>query len=372
MFYQVTRHSDEEITAFLQTKAEQGLSLKKVSGNNFLFEKKPYDGRQVCALTLYAHGHDTSTELQVREELVFLRKQGWDSVCVGKQETLNDSRRHVYLIEEIKGSEIPKADNRSETRALIRGKFKTISNLLMTLLFVSVAVFMLRGSLINIVSSNAYIVFTCFMLLFLAFLTVLCTGAFLQKFFKLFKKELLDVSTLLVFVFLILFAAFLFFDDLLTDKGVSERIKIGASSYRLYSDEIPVSLEDLGADTSGSYRTSRKTESSSFLASYLYCFDESFGILEGESVYDESTSEDVSFVRYQLFVSENEALRNIVVNQLLKGTAKYSKSLCNASECDYAFETSDSFLLGKGNAVIFVKCGFELTEAGLKKLGQLL
>lgn len=355
-FYQVTKHTDNEITLFLQKNREEGLALKKVTGNTFIFEKKPYDGRKVCALTLYRKGHDVSTELQVREELVYLRSKGWDTLAIGKPETLSDSRRHVYLIEEIPGSEIPKQDEKYEKKAERRGKRKALSNLVLSFLLLFVTYFLFSHSIVKVVSSNFYIFSAAILSLFLLFSFTLNLLSFFERVLKLTKKPYLDISTRVTFFFLLALFAFLLIDSFLGEAKSSERVKIGSSTYKLYSDEIPLSLEDLGGNTKGKYRTTIKRESKSFLAEYNTYFDESFGLEEGETIYDNAKMEDISYVSYSIFSSPYNWLRKRAEKELYSQNSK----------------ANNETIIREGDSFIAVKSGFPLGEDGIKKISNLL
>ncbi len=360
-------HTDAEITAFLQKMAEQGHALSKVVGNNFFFEERPYAGARVCALTLYRTGNEFSTELQVREELTRIRKQGWDCLVVGKQETLKDSCRHVYLIEEIRGSSIPVAEDRSEKRAQLRGKFKSFSNLLLCALYTGALVFLLSTSLIKVVTDNAYIVLTVLFTLLMAMCCFLCIAAFVNCFFIGKKNRLIDISTNVLLYVLILFATFLFLDSFAQDRGHSERLKIGTSVYHLYSDDVPVSLENLGADTSNIYRTTRYLASESFAAKQVYCFDESFGIKEGQTVYDNSSVSDVLFVSYTFFNSPYAFLRNAVASQIIPSGSVRRTELEKCLGLQQVFSSpSGTYCLCNGDRVLMIKSGFFISEENLK------
>lgn len=355
-FYQVTKHTDNEITLFLQKNREEGLALKKVTGNTFIFEKKPYDGRKVCALTLYRKGHDVSTELQVREELVYLRSKGWDTLAIGKPETLSDSRRHVYLIEEIVGSEIPKQDEKNEKKAERRGRRKALSNLVLSILLLFVTYFLFSHSIVKVVSSNFYIFSAVILTLFLLFSFILNLLSFFERVLMLTKKSYLDISTRVTFFFLLALFSFLLIDSFLGEAKSSERVKIGSSTYKLYSDDIPLSLEDLGGNTKGKYRTTIKRENKSFLAEYNTYFDESFGLEEGETIYDNARVEDISYVSYSIFSSPYNWLRKRAEKELYSQDSK----------------ANNETILNKGDSFIVVKSGFPLKEDAIKKISNLL
>lgn len=360
-------HTDAEITAFLQKNAQEGYCLTGVKGNDFNFEKRTFDGRRLCALTLYRTGSEFSTELQIREKLTEIRKNGWDCICIGKPENLKDSRRHVYLIEEKNGSFLPVSDERSEKRPQIRGKFKSISNLLLCALYVSALVFLFSTSLIKVVTNNLYIVFAAVFTLLLTVCGVLCLAAFINCFFIGKKNRILDISTQITAYALILFALFLAADSFLHDRGKSERIKIGTSVYHLYSDDIPVRLENLGADTSGKYRTSRYISSESFVAGEIYCFDESFGVQEGSTVYDNSQKTGVSFISYTVFTSKSAFLRDTVASQVIPHSSVRRPDMEKSLGADLVFESqTGAYSVCCGNSILIIKSGFALTADSLR------
>ena len=367
-FFQITRHTDSELTAFLEKNRKEGNYLVKVVGNYFHFDKRN-DYHPVCALSLYAHGREVSTELQVREELVFLREKGWDCICVGRPETMDDRRRHVYLRAEVDAPETLIPDEKSEKKAERRGKRKALSNLILCLFYFTAFFLLISHSMAKVTSSNSYIFSFALLFIFLAVCTVCSVGAFIEKFFRRMKKPLLDFSTRLVFWFLVAFAAFLLLDSFFSEKKSSQSVKIGTSSYKLYSDEIPLTLEDLGGSTAGSYRTTTASESSSVLASYSSYFDESFGLEEGESVYDEAKMNEVAFVSYSVFTTQSDKLRSIVEDEIYPYSDRTEVSVPGADE---AFLSGSSYLIRKNNSIMAVKSGYPLTEAALAKLADLI
>lgn len=367
-FFQITRHTDSELTAFLEKNRKEGRALVKVAGNSFYFENRN-DERPVCSLSLYAHGRDVSTELQVREELVFLREKGWDCICVGRAETMDDRRRHVYLRAEVENPEILIPDEESEKKAAGRGKRKAVSNLLLCTLYFTAFFLLITHSLAKVFSSDSYIFSFLLLFVFLAVCTVYSTGAFIEKFFKRIKKPLLDLSTRLVFWFLVAFALFLLLDSFLSEKRSSESIKVGSSTYKLYSDEIPLSLEELGGRTDGSYRTTTASSSSSFLASYSSYFDESFGVKEGESVYDRSEEYEVAYISYAVFTTSWDSLRRAVEEEIYPYDKNVSLNIAGADE---AFLSQSAYLIRKGDSIMVVKSGYTLSTDALEKLVSLM
>ncbi len=367
-FFQITRHSDREITSFLRENREKGYYLKTVKGNFFYFEKRK-DDRDVIALTLYVHGRETSTALQVSEELVFLRDKGWDTICVGRQETISDKRRHVYLRSEVEKPEEIIWDERSEKSAQKRGRRKAISNLFLCILFLLFFFVLVSESLVSVVSSTGYIISFSLLFLFLLVSCVYSIRSFVEVFSKKEVKRLLDKATRIVFYFLIAFALFLLLDSFLSEKKSSERIKIGSSTYKLYSDDIPLTLEDLGASTDGKYRTTIKTESKSFIAQYSTYFDESFGVEEGESVYDKAVREEVSYISYSIFRAENDRLRRIIEDEIFPYTNAEAFFLSGADE---AFRYGNNILIRKGKSIMVIRAGFKLSEDASSLLLSLL
>lgn len=377
VFFQVTRHTDSEITSFLNQKAKEGLFLKNVRGNRFVFEEREYDQTRLCSYTFYAKGHELSTEMQTREELVYLRSKGWDCICIGGPENIKDSRRHLYLYEEIKGSDTFPLDPRSEKRAELRGKFKAISNVILCLVYAFALYFLFSTSLVKVVTNTLYFICTVLFSLSCGICLVLSITSLIKAFLPFKKKEyssLIDVSTLMTFIMLVVFAIFLFLDSLYgNNKSVTERIKVGSSTYKLYKDEIPVDLSSLYADTSGSYRTTKKEESSSFLGSYQYCFDESFGVSEGETVYDASYQKKVSFISYTIFKSDSKFLRKEVSSQLINSAALNDEKLAIKLGVDSVGIIDDRhFIITKNNAFVVIRSGFDITSDNLVKFAELL
>lgn len=367
-FFQITRHTDREITTFLRENKEKGYYLTTVKGNFFYYEKRK-DDKDVAALTLYAKGRETSTELQIREELVFLRDKGWDTICIGRPETISDKRRHVYLRAEVEKPQELISDEKSEKSAVGRGKRKTFSNLLLCILFLGLFLVLVSESLVRVVSSTAYLISFSFLFLFLALSLIYSTLSFIDVFFKKGEKRLLDKATRIVFYFLIAFAVFLLLDSFLSEKKSTERIKIGSSTYKLYSDDIPLTLDDLGAPTKGKYRTTTKTESKSFIASYSTYFDESFGLVEGENVYDKAKREEVSYISYSIFTAKNDSLRRIIEDELFPYTAAEAFSLNGADE---AYRYGNNILIRKYDSIIVIRAGFNLSEDALSLLVSLI
>lgn len=372
-FFMIKYHTDEEITAFLQENANSGLALVKVSGNRFYFEKRPYDGMRVCALSLYRFGDEFSTEIQVREKLTAIRKTGWDCVEIGKQETLKDVRRHVYLKEEVKGSDLPSADSRSEARARLRGKFKSLSNLILCAVLGTFIAFVFGNSLVKVLSDNLYIVFTALASLLVGACCVLSVISFADRFFIRKKAFLLDIATRFISCSLVFAALFLAFDTITQEKSSSERVKIGSSVYNLFSDSIPLRLEDIGADTSLPYRTTKHSQSKSFLSSYSYNFDECFGVKEGATVYDQASVSDVTVLSYTIFESKYSSIRSAAGAQLVPDICLRQPELEKKLDVDEVYMSRENdYVICNKDKIITIKSGFELSNSALEKLALLI
>jgi hypothetical protein len=270
-FMLLSRHTDQELSLFLQAEAEKGWRLTECKGNKFLFTYRPYDGRKVCAYSFSSHGPESSTESQLRHELVSLRRQGWDMLCIGPVEDIADSRRHAFLYEEIPGSPMPAAEAYEENRARKRGLRKKISNAMLCLSYIAAFILLLASDLVRIVSSNVYILFS------LAFLAMACISlahcilAFTRK-----GSRFLDSSTRLIFFSLVAFALLLAVDTLwLEDGSRGRQVQINGQTVRVYDDLSPITLESLGMKASGALRSTRYQSSSSLLASYEHIYDQS-------------------------------------------------------------------------------------------------
>ena len=133
-FILLTRHTDQELTHFLQKEAEKGWWLEKNSGNRFTFVEKNCEGKKICAYTFFSRGPESSTEVQLGRELPYLRKKGWDQICVSKVENIFDSRRHAFLYMEKPTSFFPITEEDEIRKAEKRGWRKALSNLLLSLI----------------------------------------------------------------------------------------------------------------------------------------------------------------------------------------------------------------------------------------------
>lgn len=146
-FLLLGQHTDEEITDFLQREAKAGWWLKENNGNEFVFVKKPYEGRHICSYVVSSPNLGSSAEDLFYDLLPDLRKAGWDLVCLSKMENLADMRRHAFLCEKMASStapvSIPRAEARCTEEALKRGLLKSVSNLLFCVMYLIVLAYAL-------------------------------------------------------------------------------------------------------------------------------------------------------------------------------------------------------------------------------------
>lgn len=121
----------------------------------------------------------------------------------------------------------------------------------------------------------------------------------------------------------------------------------------LYSDEIPVGLDELEMDTSGAFRSSRFQSSGSLISSYGYGSD--------ESIDDEA--ELVSYVGYHLFSSKWGWLRDIAARMLFQFSGNADTDAAAALKMDSMLISPDekSILLESGNDVLVIKAGVRLS-----------
>jgi len=388
-FLLLTRHSDEEITDYLQGNAEDGWWLRRVKGNRFFFEKRPYAGKRICAYTFLSRDPDSPTEVQLRHELPVLRKQGWDMICIGGPENIADTKRHAFLYEEHSGMQseaesgmasqavpIPKADSSVSTKSRGRGFRKALSNLILCLLYVSCLAFVLGSDLLRLISNNLYLAFTCVLAVALAGCFVLSVLAFVSRCKVLAKKDdsgeiankgyrFLDHAARATAAMLAFMVAFLVFDSLWGNtSSVGARTQIGNEKVVLYSDEVPVTLDDLGADTTGAYRSTRHVSSRGALASYDYCFDQNLG----------NESGTLSFISYTSFDVQNAFLRRIVTHQTMSYDGRIDVAMAQELGVDMVFisRSGKQALVSKGTKTIAIRSGFDLGPSEIAQFAALL
>lgn len=392
-FLLLTRHSDEEITDYLQRNAEDGWWLRRAKGNRFVFERRPYAGKRICAYTFLSRDPDSPTEVQLRHELPILRKQGWDTICIGGPENIADTKRHAFLYEEHPCSQhgnvtcgttthasqctqIPKADPYVSSKSRGRGFRKALSNLVLCLLYVSCLAFVLGNDLLRVISNNLYLAFTCLLALALAGCLVLSVLAFVSRCKVIAKKDdsgeianngyrFLDHAARATAAMLVFMVAFLVFDSIWGNtSSVGTRTQIGNEKVVLYNDQVPVTLEDLGADTTGAYRSTRHVSSSGALATYDYCYDQNLG----------NESGTLSFVSYTAFDVPSAFLRSIVTHQSMSYDGRIDSTMAQKLDVDMVFvsRSGKQALVTKGTKTIAIRSGFDLGSNEIAQFAALL
>ena len=388
-FLLLTRHSDEEITDYLQRNAEDGWWLRRAKGNRFVFERRSYAGKRICAYTFLSRDPDSPTEVQLRHELPILRKQGWDTICIGGPENIADTKRHAFLYEEhpevqseaksgttSQGAQIPRADPSVSSKSRGRGFRKALSNLVLCLLYVSCLAFVLGNDLLRVISNNLYLAFTCLLALALAGCLVLSVLAFVSRCKVIAKKDdsgeiankgyrFLDHAARATAAMLVFMVAFLVFDSILGNtSSVGTRTQIGNEKVVLFNDQVPVTLEDLGADTTGAYRSTRHVSSSGALATYDYCYDQNLG----------NESGTLSFVSYTAFDVPSAFLRSIVTHQSMSYDGRIDSTMARELDVDMVFvsRSGKQALVTKGTKTIAIRSGFDLGSNEIAQFAALL
>lgn len=318
-FMLLTRHTDEEINDLLLSEAEKGYVLTKNKGNLFYF-KKSDKKRRVVTYSFLSRENEVSTEIELRRELPYLRKNGWDMITIGGAEDIADSRRHAFLIEEIEGAEIPKAEAFTQEKAKKRSMRKCISNLVLSSLYLIFLSFLFSTDLARISSSNLYAFFGLItLILFIASFTLTLLALINAiKYKKGFNKKyhLLDKSTLLTFITLLIILSFLLFDSVWSSSSHGIKYEINGKRYTLYNDDVPISLKDLG-HADAEFKSSKHIESESLLAHYSYSYEQYLG---------ECTSKE-DFISYTLYSAKSKTLLNAVKKELLSKAGYLDKSL---------------------------------------------
>lgn len=347
-FMLLTRHSDEEISDFLNREVDKGYVLSKNRGNFFYF-KKTDKKRRMAAYSFLSRSPDTSTEIELRKELPYLRKNGWDMVDIGGPEDIADSRRHAFLVEEKDGSEIPEAEDLAKEKAIKRRRRKIVSNLLLALIYLMFLSFLLFTDLPRISSSNLYSFFgiAIFILFIASFALSALALIFNVKYRKTFNKHYryLDRSTLLTSITLFLILLFLVFDFLWGTSSHGVKTEINGRTYTLYNDDIPVTLKDLGRGE-GEYKNSKHSESESIFAEYSYSYEQYLG----------SNAAKEDFISYTQYSSRSGLLLSITKKELMGKPGLRDESLSSAlsanvvkskNKLEVLIETSDRLLLIK-------------------------
>lgn len=366
-FLLLTCHTDEEITDFLQKKAENGWWLASMRGNRFRFERREHDGRRLCSFSFQASSAETPTEVQLRQELPLLRREGWDMIAISGPEDIADTRRHAFLYEEHPAASVPKAEGHGNERARKKGRRKSVSNLIVSILYLAFISALFSLDAMRITSSDAY------MVAFALFLILLCCSLALSiravisiiedvkdhgRYIRKGLYRFIDHSTRMVFLSLIALVCFLAIDSLYGQSGRNgEKAEIGGEDVVLYSDDIPVTLASLGLDASGEARTAIFRESSSFMADYRYSYEQYLG---------EGASGD-SYLSCTYYMSSSAFLRKLAERQLRNSQLTYEEGLSAYIGAEVLASASmRDFLIRDGDAVIYIRSGKALESRQLE------
>ena len=373
-FILLTRHTDEELTHFLQKEAEKGWWLKKNNGNRFTFVEKPYEGKRICAYTFFSRGPESSTEVQLGRELPYLRKKGWDQIGVSKAENIVDSRRHAFLYEEKPTSFFPVTEDDEIKKAEKRSKRKAISNLILNALYFIAAVLLLFFDKVRLLTSLSYLLsyFTFFILLLFSIILSIKAITWVIKCRKNRKEETekgnyrsLDHSTLSTSLMLFFLLIVLVISSIWGNGGSKgERVNINGTSIVLYSDEAPVSLETIGIEAKGAYRTTKTDNRKSPFAEYLHVYDQSFG---GEETR-------LEYLSYSLFSSPYSFMLDMAESEMFGEAAIGDSALASRISVESVERsTSSGKILIKGNnSILTFDSSKELGEEDLKLLSSLI
>lgn len=373
-FLLLTRHTDSEITDFLQRKAEKGWMLTSVKGNIFRFRREPYSGKRVCAYSFLSRTPETQTEIQLREELPYLRKNGWDMIAISGAENIADTRRHAFLYEEKKADDYPKTEPDVDKKSAKRGRRKIFSNLVLSLLYLAFISILFSFDIIRITSSPLYLIASCIfsvLLLLCIFLSIRALITLLERrknqdgYIKKGLYRYLDYSTLLIFATLLLFVIFLSFDYLYGDLSRGgEKTKIGNTTVVLYNDDIPITLSELGFDANGEYETRKKEESKSILSSYLYSYEQHLG---------EGASAD-SFLSYTIYESRFKSLRTLARNELINSNLYSLSDKAHSLSVD-SYKQSENgreILIEDEDTILYIRAGKALDIRAIDKILELI
>lgn len=363
-FMLLTRHSDEEITDFLNREGDKGYILSKNRGNFFYF-KKTCKKRRMAAYSFLSRSPETSTEIELRKELPFLRKSGWDMIDIGGPEDIADSRRHAFLVEERDGSEMPSCEDLAKEKAIKRRRRKIVSNLLLSLIYLAFLSFLLFTDLPRISSSNLYSFFglSIFILFIASFVLSLFALISNTKYRKTFNKHYryLDRSTLLTSVTLFLILLFLVFDFFWGSNSHGVKTEINGRTYTLYGDEIPITLRDLGRSES-EYKNSKHSESKSIFAEYSYSYEQYLG--------SNATKED--FISYTSYSSKSNLLLSIVKRELMGKPGLRDNKLSSILSSNVVKSKNNlEILIENSNRLLFIKSLIPLSDDEIVRIASI-
>lgn len=217
-FLLIKQHTDEEITFFLRREAEKGWWLSASKGNWFIFEKKRVPGARVMALTVSAPNLGEGADETIRNEYDDLREKGWDIYVRGEIENLRDSQRHVFLYSTDEKAEIIKSDEKKMKLVWLSGFIRSMANLAMSMIYTSFLLFLLTSyTSKGFLFWYGVIPFVFSILLFIsslsAFIVSLISRKRIHKCLKNGSYRILDISTRLSTLILILMAIFLVLDS---------------------------------------------------------------------------------------------------------------------------------------------------------------
>lgn len=235
---------------------------------------------------------------------------------------------------------------------------------------------MLGNDLLRVISNNLYLAFTCLLALALAGCLVLSVLAFVSRCKVIAKKDdsgeiankgyrFLDHAACATAAMLVFMVAFLVFDSIWGNiSSVGTRTQIGNEKVILYNDQVPVTLEDLGADTTGAYRSTRHVSSSGALATYDYCYDQNLG----------NESGTLSFVSYTAFDVPCAFLRRIVTHQSMSYDGRIDSTMAQGLDVDMVFvsRSGKQALVTKGTKTIAIRSGFDLGSNEIAQFAALL
>ena len=143
-----------------------------------------------------------------------------------------------------------------------------------------------------------------------------------------------------------------------------ERVNINGTSVVLYSDEVPVSLETIGVEPKGAYRTQKKEERKSPLGEYIHVYDQSFG---GEET-------GLEYLSYSLFYSPYSVIRSIVENEIFGESAILDNGLSKdlGVESVEISTVSGKFLIKGKDSLLTISSSKDLSEKELTILSSLI
>ena len=132
----------------------------------------------------------------------------------------------------------------------------------------------------------------------------------------------------------------------------------------MYRDEVPVSLETIGIDARGAYRTQKMEERKSPFAEYIHVYDQSFG---GEET-------GLEYLSYSLFYSPYSLVRSIVENEIFGEAAILDNGLSKdlGVESVEISTVSGKFLIKGKDSLLTISSSKDLSEKELTILSSLI